>query len=631
MTPPARLGPRALTLLAGVIIGLCGIFLMPAGAASAHAALISTNPVAGSVVPSAPSQVIITFDEHVTPVQSDISVIGPNRKKIDAGTAVSVGNQLRIPVRTAIPEGTYLVSYRVISADSHPVASGFYYSVGAPSPGGAPKPLGGGTTNPVVSTAVAVMQFIGFAGLCLVVGPTLVLIALWPRRLAREVPVRVAYVGLGLVTVAALGGLYLQAPYGAGTGLFSASGSDVSQVIDSTFGRALMIRIAIVVVCAFLLKPVLAGRGTKTDHVLLTVLGVIGLGTWAFAGHPAQSSVPPLTIIADVAHLASVAIWLGGLLMLAAFLLRQANARELTAILPVWSNWATLAVTVLVLGGTAQALIQIGSISALLHTTYGQVVLLKVGLLGVILLVAAGARTLVQRHTAAPAVADGIEVAAPVAVRVGTDGGYGYEDSGNEHFGGDDGGDDDDDEVDDDEGEDDECDDDEEGDGEESGDEGDDDGEPEPVGIDASRAKRLRRSVLAELALAVCVLIATSILVQSSPVRDAAGVTTNSQGTVSLTSSLYTLQVEFLPSGSGTDLHIFVFNPAGGPQPAKAMTIVATLPSRHLSENLGASPITDSHWTSTAVLPVPGKWTFTFTVRTTAIDEASVSTVENIS
>ena len=88
--------------------------------------------------------------------------------------------------------------------------------------------------------------------------------------------------------------------------------------------------------------------------------------------------MPPLTIIADAAHLISVSIWLGGLVMLAAFLLRRANARELGAILPVWSNWATLAVTVLVLGGTAQALIEIGSISSLLHTTYGQLVIVKV-------------------------------------------------------------------------------------------------------------------------------------------------------------------------------------------------------------------------------------------------------------
>ncbi|HEY1484568.1 MAG TPA: copper resistance CopC family protein, partial [Micromonosporaceae bacterium] len=256
-----------MTLLAGLIIGLCGLFLLPAGAAQAHAALISTNPVAGSVVPSPPSQVIITFDEHVTPVQPDISVIGPNRKKIDSGTAVSIGDQLRIPLNTSIPTGTYLVSYRVISADGHPVAFGFYYSVGSPSPGGAPKPLSTDSTNTLVATAVSVMQFVGFGGLCLVVGPALVLIALWPRRLDRQAPIRLAYTGLGAVAVAAAAGLYLEAPYGTGSGLFNVTGADLSNVMDSTVGRAFMVRLAIVVICAFLLRPVLRGRGTKTDHV----------------------------------------------------------------------------------------------------------------------------------------------------------------------------------------------------------------------------------------------------------------------------------------------------------------------------------------------------------------------------
>src|SRR5262249_15815217 len=159
-------------------------------------------------------------------------------------------------------------------------------------------------------------------------------------------------------------------------------------VLDTQFGKALLVRLAVLVVAAFLLRPVLAGQGSKSDHILLIVLGAIGIGTWPFAGLPSASSVPPLTIVADEAHLISVAVWLVGLVMLAAFLLRWANDRELRAILPIWSNWATLAVTVLVLGGTAQALIQIGSFGSLIHTTYGRLIIIKVAVLGVILLFA---------------------------------------------------------------------------------------------------------------------------------------------------------------------------------------------------------------------------------------------------
>ncbi len=596
------------------------------------------------------------------------------------------------------PIGTYLVSYRVISADSHPVANGFYYSVGSPSAGGAPKPLDSDATDPVVSAAVSVMQFIGFAGLCLIVGPALVLIALWPRRLDRTGPTRLAYTGVGLVGFAALAGLYLQAPYASGNSLFDVSGSDISSVLDTTFGRAIMVRLAALVVCALLLRPVLAGRGVKSDRILLGVIGLIGIATWPFEGHPAASSVPPLTIIADAAHLVSVSIWLGGLVMLAVFLLRRANARELGAILPVWSNWATLAITVLVLGGTAQALIEIGSINALLHTTYGQLVLIKVGILAVIMVFAAGARRLVQKHGVVPALAPPAEAEAteaeateagaaeaetaalrePVTIganarsivtaRIGTgadrdgtglddidvggidldgshldgtrlngshpngsnsngsggssDGGLDASDRGPDDVSADgDAGDGDGDDIDgyDDDGYDEEADD------------ANDDADQEPIGMFEPQVKRLRRSVLLELALAVVVLIATSILVQSSPALNAAGVNANGGGTISLTSTppLYTMQVEFDSDNGGTDVHMFFYNAAGGPQPVQKLTIVASLPSGE-SENLGVSRISDSHWTSTAILPTPGLWTFTFTVQTSSIDAATVHTTQNI-
>ncbi len=646
---------RALTLLAGLLVGLVGFFLIPAGAADAHAALISTNPVAGSILPAgqAPSVVIITFSEHVQPEAAKISVIGPDRKKIDVGPPTSVGDELRIPVRSDVENGTYLVSYRVISADSHPVASGFYYSIGAPSAGGAPAPLASNATDPVVSTAVSIMQFLGFAGLCLIVGPALVLIALWPRRLDRTGPTRLAYTGIGLVGFAALAGLYLQAPYASGNGLFDVSGADISSVLDTTYGRSIMVRLAALVVCTLLLRPVLAGRSVKSDRILLGAIGLIGIATWPFEGHPAASSVPPLTIIADAAHLVSVSIWIGGLVMLVAFLLRRANARELGAILPVWSNWATLAITVLVLGGTAQALIEIGSIHALLYTTYGQLVLVKVGILIVIIAFAAGARKLVQKHAVVSeiAIVANADLKVPVAVGAGSrsyvnstvddaaeqhgsaepggDTGTGTDEANDRGHGGGDAHDRAENESDDESNGDEEYD----HEGEEDFDEEDDGAEPEPTGMFEPQVKRLRRSVLIELALAVCVLVATSILVQSSPALNAAGVNANGGGTISLTSTppLYTLQVDFEANAAGgTDIHMFFFNSAGGPQPVQALTVVATLPSQSLTTDLGVTKVADSHWTSTAILPVSGVWTFTFTVQTSPTDAATVHTTQNI-
>ena len=89
-----------------------------------------------------------------------------------------------------------------------------------------------------------------------------------------------------------------------------------------------------------------------------------------------------VTVVADMLHLASMSVWLGGLVMRVAFLLARANGTELGAIVPVWSRWATYAVGALVLTGVAQALIEVGSLDALVSTTYGWLVIAKVGLVG---------------------------------------------------------------------------------------------------------------------------------------------------------------------------------------------------------------------------------------------------------
>src|SRR5262249_7230142 len=156
---------------------------------------------------------------------------------------------------------------------------------------------------------------------------------------------------------------------------------EIGAVLGSPYGRAHLVRLAALALAAVLLRPYLAGRAGKPAQTGLALLAVVGVATWPFSGHPATTTAPLLTIVADSAHLTSMAIWLGGLVMLFGFVLRRANAKELNAILPVWSNWAALAVTVLVLAGTAQALINVATFAALLSTTYGRLLLVKIGML----------------------------------------------------------------------------------------------------------------------------------------------------------------------------------------------------------------------------------------------------------
>ena len=139
----------------------------------------------------------------------------------------------------------------------------------------------------------------------------------------RAGPVRLVWTGLGLIGLSTLAGLYLQAPYTTGGGLF-----DVSVPVTcgtcwpassarpgDPVGRAAGDR-----------DPgpaVLMGEGGTVDQALLAVFGVAGLATWALSGHPTATPVPAVTVVADTAHVAGMAVWLGGLVMLVGFLLRR--------------------------------------------------------------------------------------------------------------------------------------------------------------------------------------------------------------------------------------------------------------------------------------------------------------------
>ncbi|MGK5442240.1 copper resistance CopC/CopD family protein [Micromonospora sp. URMC 105] len=385
---------------AGLLVTLVALLLAPAGPASAHAVLVSSSPVASAVVPSAPAEVVLTFSESVRKVTGKIRVIAPDGSRADRGEPTFEGPVVTVPVDSSGPRGTYLVSFRVISADSHPVSGAFTYSVGAPS---APPTDSGAESraNPVVENAVKVAKYLGYVGLLLVAGPALVLAALWPHRLSRRGPARLAWAGVGLLALATLAELWLQVPYTAGGGLTDVTGDGFTEVLGSSYGTAHLVRLGLLAAAAFLLRPLTRGPVGRTDALILAVLGGAALFTWPLAGHPAASPAPAVSVVVDAVHLGSMAVWLGGLVMLAVFLLRRADERELGAILPIWSRWAALAVAALLLAGIVQGLIEVGGVRPLVDTTYGRLLLAKVGLFALVMAVAAYSRLLVRRRSAA--------------------------------------------------------------------------------------------------------------------------------------------------------------------------------------------------------------------------------------
>ena len=407
---------RVLVLL---VIGLAAL-LVPAAPAAAHAALLGASPEPGSVVGAAPAEIMVRFSEGVTPVAGRTQVLAPDGKRITE-SVVAEGPTLRIKVRRAgQPLGTYLVSYRIISADSHPVGGAMTFSVGAPSARPAEADPTG--VHPSVAVAGPAVKFLGYAGVTLIAGPALLLALLWPRRLSRRGPIVLVRAGLIGTAAATLGALWTRAPDASGAPLWDVSVTELADVLASPYGLVLLARLAVLAAVAALLPPVLHGHGARWRTATLLGLATAGLTTWPLTGHAAESPLTGAIVAADVVHIAAMAVWLGGLVTLGGFLLRRAHPRVLGRILPAWSRWAMLAVVWLAGAGVVQAVVQVGSPGALVGTAYGQLLLAKVAILAAVLAAAAVARRFVQRSavvTAGPGRLRrlvGVEVAATVVV-----------------------------------------------------------------------------------------------------------------------------------------------------------------------------------------------------------------------
>jgi len=110
------------------------------GAAWGHAVLLRTSPVASKILSQAPTEVRLTYSEPTEPRFAIVSVTDAAGHLVTRGSPVRApdeANTVSVPLQP-LPQGWYLVYWRVISADGHPVRGAFTFAVG-PSAGPAPQ------------------------------------------------------------------------------------------------------------------------------------------------------------------------------------------------------------------------------------------------------------------------------------------------------------------------------------------------------------------------------------------------------------------------------------------------------------------------------------------------------------
>jgi len=234
----------------------------------------------------------------------------------------------------------------------------------------------------VVGVALGTARFVEYAGLAVGLGG-LVFFLLWPAGRDDRDARRLVFGGLVTLLAGSVAALLLETPYVAGEGLESTFDRRVlPTVLASHFDVAVIMRIVVVAI-VLLLYRVLLDRGPYGYPYTVAGLAVALADTFADAGHSTVNDNYGLAQLSDGAHVLAVTVWLGGLVMLVVVVMRQ-HADALPSVVPRFSTVALACIALIAGTGTYQAVRNVGYWPALVDTTYGRLVLAKIGGLAVI-------------------------------------------------------------------------------------------------------------------------------------------------------------------------------------------------------------------------------------------------------
>ncbi|MGN6753675.1 MAG: copper resistance CopC/CopD family protein [Intrasporangium sp.] len=590
-------GP-VLAALAFAVLQIVGGLNLPH--AQAHADLLEAHPQDDSVVRTVPDRIWLRFSEAVMLGPRSIQLLDANGDPISTAPPVHLAGAVDTAAVTPpadLPDGTYVVSWRVTSADSHVVAGAFRFSVGAPSATSAAtvEPPDAGPVLPVLD---AVGRGVAFLGLALATGGWLLVIVLWPNGMHDRRACRLVWAGLGALAVASVVIFLVQAPYAEARPLSHALSPDLlAQTAGTRLGIAVLVRLALVAVLALCFARLVrqAHLGASRDlqqapdaspapyrvaRAWATAYAVLAAGlplTWTLADHAQSGDQVAIAVPATTLHLLAMALWLGGLVVLLARVIGRAAADrtgaadkvDLAPALQRFSRLALWCFVVLAVTGTYLGWRQVGEPGALVGTRFGLLLIAKLALVLLVVVLADRARRFVSRHTRS----------------VGADA----------------------------------------------------DGASSPATVDAAplqERRRLRTSVAVEVVVGLLILGVTSVLVDTAPARTSysppfrATVHIGDDFAVDPALSGGRLEIAISPARRGTNAADIYLRSVSGdlvdvPQLEATLIDPADPEVRFEVPIAGVEP---GHYSADALsVPYVGDWQLRLTARLSEFDEASIS------
>lgn len=565
--------PAPTLVLRAVLALLLGVTVLLAAAApaGAHASVRRTTPFDGERLEAgaAPEVVTIEFTEDVEVPPDGIRVFDQQGARVDTDEPVPAAQDdprlAAVALQDGLGEGSFIVTWRAVSADGHPIRGAFVFTVGgvaAASDSLVADLLSG--DGGLVALVQRVATSLTYAAVLLLVGALLAGRVL--GRAARERSARWVR-GAAIVAIAtSVLAVPLQAMAASGDGLAAAAdGAQLGTVLGASVGLAAVVR-----------TVGLVGVLVTTGRARLAA-GLVALASFLVDGH--TRTVEPLWVmlVGDALHLLAGAVWFGGLVVL----LRELRGRQLVddpvggaTMLAGWSRLATWSVVGVVLGGVAMSWATVRAPLALTTTTYGQLLLLKVLLALVVIGIGAWNHLrLVPRVQEALPVPAGGATTTEATPRP--------------------------------------------------------DGADEDLRVRTGLAwLRLRRTVRAEVGVLLVVLLVTGVLQNERPAAEALGIGGTFQVTEELTEGL-DLDIVVDPNVAGDNaIHLYLLDDTGRTvSDVEAVSLRLTLPERDIGP-IERDPVVTGpgHWVLTGrELALPGTWEITVDVRVDRFTEASVT------
>jgi copper transport protein len=387
-----------------------------ASPARAHAIVERTAPAIDAIVDPSPPYVSIWFNEPIEIAFGALRVFDSTGDRIDVGVPEQLPDEpdsVRVAIQPDLPDGTYTVAWRAVSADGHPVQEAFVFHVR--EPGARPQGVGDrilGQSGPRGSSAVAygVARWLTFASLLVLVGGGVFLGYVWAstkgeQNLPSEVRSRfadrwrrVTFIAWAAAALGTLVSYVLHTSIVAEVSVVRAlDPSLLAEVATTRFGIVVLGRLGLLVLAALIWRAV---RGTwvegagddpaviPTNRWTLPLFGALAIALLAspgLAGHAGVTAPVGLNLVADAAHLVGAACWLGGLVMIVTAALPatvaiapEERVRILAPVISRYSDLAVIAVAVLLASGLFRAWVEVRAWHALTGTTYGLVLLAKV-------------------------------------------------------------------------------------------------------------------------------------------------------------------------------------------------------------------------------------------------------------